>query len=274
MSYVVLSSNAGGPAVGSGGNRTGVNGSTTNCGGGGCHGTGAGTTVTITVDSGTTTVATTRYKPGHSYTIKIHGSNASSLPKFGFEFAAVSGSGTSQIQAGTFAPVSSPIFADPLAGITYIEQGNAISGAPAGTYDVSFVWNAPATNVGNATLYCTLNAVDGSGTANPSDISGNTSVVLTPIVTTGVAEVTSGAAITAFPNPVTSALNLHLADVTPGTYTLQVFNLSGSIVASQNLEVAGSNHMTTLSSANWTPGLYNVVVQKDGFSKSIMVVKQ
>ncbi len=269
FSYLTLMSNAGGPAIGSGGNRTGARASTANCGGGGCHGTGTSTVVTITVDSGTTTTTTTHYKPGHSYTIKIHGTNSSSLPKFGFEFAAVQGSGATQSQAGTFAPVTSPIFADSgPGGLTYIEHGSAISGTSAGVYDASFVWNAPTTNVGNVTLYCTLNAVNGNGLEDNADISGNTSVILTPIVTTSVTEFANALAITAYPNPTVNSLNLQM--VNAGAYSIHVFDLNGRTIANETVNGTGAS----LNTGNWAPGLYQVVVENGGSRQIIPVVKQ
>jgi hypothetical protein len=270
MGYMVLSSNSSGPANGSGGNRTGALGSTANCGGSGCHGTGTSTTVSITVDSGTTAV--THYKPGLTYTIKIHGTNTSSLPKYGFEFAAVSGAGVSQIQAGTYPVITAPLFADVLGPVTYIEQGSTLTGVPAGTYDQSFQWKAPTTAVGNITLYCTLNAVNGDGNQDALDISGNTSVVLIPAVTTAVATVQNDLSISAFPNPAINNLNLQLN--TAGTYTLQAINLNGSTVATQTIEVNNASATATINTTSWTPGVYNLVVTKDGNSKSIVVVKQ
>lgn len=271
MGYFVLSSNSSGPAHGSGGNRTGAQGSTANCGGSGCHGTGTSTTVTITVDSGTTAV--THYKLGTTYTIKIHGVNTSSLPKFGFEFAAVSGAGASQAQAGTFPAPAAPIFADALSGLTFIEQGSTLTGSPAGTYDESFQWTAPTTNVGNITLYCTLNAVNGNGGADASDISGNTSVVLSP-VTTSVASMDNIISITAFPNPTINTLNLQLDNAQAGSYALQVFNLNGSSVMNQELRVNGSAHTATINTSNWATGVYSLTIANGDSRKTIMVVKQ
>lgn len=268
--YLTLMSNAGGPAIGSGGNRTGAKASTANCGGGGCHGTGSSTAVAITVDSGSTMTPTTRYKPGLTYTIKIHGTNSSSLGKFGFEYAAVSGTGASQVQAGTFPTPTAPIFADLAGGITFIEHGSTITASTAGVYDVTFQWTAPTTNVGNITMYCTLNAVNGNASADASDISGNTSVVLTPIITTGVEELSNNVGVNAYPNPVTNMLNVQTAAA--GTYNVRVYDLTGHIYINENISTNGNT--ATLNMGSLAAGLYQVVVEKDGNMQVIPVVKQ
>lgn len=94
LAFCILSGYSSGPGY-YGINRTGSQGSVTNCSGNvsgtGCHGTATGTTVLLTVDSGTTTTATTHYVPGLTYTIKIHGNNSNSLPDFGWELSTVSG---------------------------------------------------------------------------------------------------------------------------------------------------------------------------------------
>ena len=281
MCYVVFTSESGGPAyygASGGGNRTGAKASVTNCGGSNgavsCHGTGTSTTVTITIDSGSTTTATTHYKPGLSYTIKIHGNNTALNPDFGFEFAAVSGTGATQVQAGTFSGLATSVSNDSYLGLNFIEHNHVLVGSPAGTYDQSFTWTAPSTSVGNITLYCTLNAVNGNAVADAGDISGNTSVILTPINTTETASIIENISIKAFPNPVTNNLNLQLDNAQPGTYSLQVFNLNGSAFLNQTIEVNSVSQATGINTSDWAPGLYSVVVEKDGSRKTTMVVKQ
>ncbi len=277
--YVAFTSESGGPAhagVTGGGNRTGAQASVTNCGGSvgvvSCHGTGTSTTVTITLDSGTTAV--THYKPGITYTVKVHGTNTASLPKFGFEFAAVSGVGGAQVQAGTFPAPTAPIFADPLGGLTFIEHGSTLTGSPAGTYDASFQWTAPATNAGTITLYCTLNAVNGANGADAPDISGNDSLKVLSWAALETPAIMENLSINAFPNPSTNNLNLQLSNAQPGTYTLHIFNMNGSVITNQNVEVSNAIQSAQINTSNWPGGLYNVVIEKDGNIKSLIVVKQ
>jgi predicted lipoprotein with Yx(FWY)xxD motif len=269
---LTLTSESIGPARSTAGNRTGAQGSITTCGGGGssCHnGTGAATTVTITVDSGSTAV--TRYVPGMTYTVKIHGTNTSLLMHFGFEFASVSGTGTSQIQAGTASGFPTNVAADVTSGLTIVEHHAALAATSAGVYDVSFTWAAPTTGVGNITLYSTLNAVVGDdNVSDAADASNNTSLVLTQeAASTSVASVTSNITMSAFPNPVTN--ELHLAITEAGTYSVQAYDLSGRSVSNENITVNGAP--ASINTANWATGMYIVEVSKDGNSQFLHIVK-
>jgi Secretion system C-terminal sorting domain len=265
MGYLLFSSYQGGPAFNSR-NCTGAKASVTNCGGSGCHGTGTTTSVTITVDSGSSMTPTTRYKPGMTYTIKVHGTNTSSLPKFGFEFASVSGTGASQVQAGTFGAVSGSLSNDVFSSLHFIEQNTAIAGTSAGVYDATFTWTAPSPAVGNITMYCTLNAVDGNGSENSADISGNTSVVLTQINTTSIATISNNNSFKAYPNPVVNTLNLQ--NDNNGAFSVKVFDLNGRLILSEQ------QNATSINTSEWAQGLYQVVVSQNENVQVIPVVKQ
>ncbi len=269
---LTLTSESSGPARSVAGNRTGAKGSSTSCGttSAGCHnGTAAATAVTITVDSGSTAV--TRYVPGMTYIVKIHGTNTSSLMHFGFEFASVSGTGTSQIQAGTASGFPTNVAADVTSGLTIVEHHAALAATSAGVYDVSFTWAAPATGVGNITLYSTLNAVVGDdNVSDAADASNNTSLVLTQeAASTSVASVTSNITMSAFPNPVTN--ELHLAITEAGTYSVQAYDMSGRSVSNENITVNGAP--ASINTANWATGMYIVEVSKNGSSQFLHIVK-
>ena len=276
--YLTLSSESSGPAL-FGNNRTGAKASLTTCGGGGCHGgTNAATTVTITVDSGTTTTPVTKYVAGQLYTIKIAGTNSNSNPKFGFEFASVSGTGASQVQAGTAVASSLPayVYSDALSGINIIEHGAALTATTAGVYNVSFQWTAPAAGTGNVTLYCTLNAVNGINGADAGDMSNNTSVVLSEeTVPNSVSSISANTAIKAYPNPFSSQFKLQMNNADAGTYTVKVYDLGGRTLFNEAVEVNGGNVETNISTANWAPGFYGIqVINKNGAQRIIPVIKQ
>jgi len=280
IACLTFSSYTEGPAAGSPPlNRTGAQASSTTCGdlSTGCHGgTSSATTVTITVDSGTTSV--THYVPGKVYTIKIHGTNTSSNPNFGFEFASVSGTGASQVQAGVASSLPANVASQSISGtgLNFIEHSSPLTATSAGVYDVSFQWTAPSTGVSSITLYCTLNAVNGDGAADAQDQSNNTSVVLAQEAAgpTSVAGIVNNISINAFPNPVSNMLNLQLNDAQTGSYAVEVFDLSGRSVANENMEVSNANQIANINTGNWLPGMYSVVIEKDGNRQVIPVVKQ
>ena len=278
FAYLTLSSHSGGLAFVGGLDRSGAQGTTTSCGtvGAGCHGgTGSATTVTITVDSASTSVPVTHYVPGFTYTIKIHGTNSSSNPKFGFQFTSVKGTGVSQTQAGTCSGFPAQVAITPLSGLSIVEQTAAITATTAGVYDESFTWIAPSTGAGNITLYCTLNAVNGNALADGGDICNNTSVVLAQEADLSVASGISNATeIKAFPNPATDNLNLQFANAVAGNYAVLVYDLNGKCIASSSVEVSATSQTANVNTAGWMPGFYQLVVAKDGNNRVIPVVKQ
>ncbi|MDR3680128.1 MAG: T9SS type A sorting domain-containing protein [Flavipsychrobacter sp.] len=270
IGYFALSSYTSGPAR-NGLNRTGCKGNTnTSCGGGGCHGgTSANTTVSIIVDSAGG-VAVTNYKPGITYTVVIQGSNTSSLPKFGFQFASVSGTGAAQVQAGTStAPVHCRISL--LSGINFVEQSTQIA-AVSGLYTVSIPWTAPATGTGTVTMYCTLNAVDGTGNQNSTDVSNFTSTTLSEL-TTGVAELTQDIATKVYPNPATSQFTIKMDNAGTGIYNVNIYDISGRIIATQNIRTNGTTVETVINCSNWPKGYYGVQIAQNGAQRVLPVVK-
>ncbi|MBX2907505.1 MAG: T9SS type A sorting domain-containing protein [Taibaiella sp.] len=273
MTGLMIMSNSAGPATSTGGNRTGAKGSTANCSTSGCHGTTSGVSARIWIDSAGTPV--TQYTAGKTYNIKVVGQHAS-LTKWGFQFAAVSGTGSAQVQAGTFSGVSLPIANHTLSGLNIIEQSSVITAvSPADTFVKSFTWTAPASGVGNITLYLTVNAVNGNGSDDAGDGSANITKTLTLYTppSSAVGTVNTDLTVTAYPNPVSgSSLNLRLGN-NYGTYSISVYDVTGRLVSSESIS-STVNGNATISTANWTPGLYKVAVANENSSQVISVVKQ
>jgi hypothetical protein len=269
----VLSSNSGGhAAAGSTNNRTGAKGSTANCSSG-CHGTTGTTTSIIRIDSAGG-VPVSKYTAGKVYTVHVVGKHSVNT-RFGFQFAAVSGTGSAQVNAGTFSGLPSSVAQRTASGLSIIEQSSVISAvSPADSFVKSFTWTAPATGVGTITMYLTVNGVDGMAGASSGDGSSNVSVSLplyTP-PTTSVASVTEQTKISAFPNPVMNELNLQL-DETFASSSISVFDITGRNIMNTVVapNAAGS---TTLNTSNWVPGMYKIVVANANGSNTISVVKQ
>lgn len=271
--YAILTSESSGPAL-SGNIRCGAKGNPNNCGGVGCHGgNGAGTTVHLTVDSvGGHPI--TSYAPGQTYSVTVSGNNAS-LTFFGFQFAAVKGSGASQTQAGTFSALPSQVGNHLFSGINFIEQTSAIS-APSGTYTKTFSWTAPAAGTGNVTMYLTLNAVNGNGSADNGDISN----AITPMVLTeqvshvALQSMPGSVSIRVYPNPAADILNVQSDNAANGNYSIQVFDITGRSFASQLVDVTSSSLNTTINTSTLATGRYFVVIEKDNARQVIPVVKQ
>jgi len=272
LGYISLSSYQSGLALIYGQNATGANGTATSCGGGGCHGgNSANTTVTITVDSGT--IAVNHYKPGKTYTIRIHGTNSSNLAAFGFQFSSVSGTGTSQVNAGSYGTLPTGIHSATISGIKIVEQSYALRPAIAGVYDTSFSWTAPAAGTGTVTMYCTLNSVNGNGTNDPADVSHNTNTQLTELSSVTVNNVFDNMSLNLYPNPVVNTLHVQMAQATEGNYSIAVFDLNGKMLLHEETVVNNNNYEMSINTSNWNSGLYLVQIAKDGAVKTMKVIK-
>ncbi len=303
--YIILSSASAGPGN-AGYNCTGADassgaGNPTGCVGGSCHGSSVNTGITVKIEldsagvtTSSTTLGTGHYKPGYTYTIKITGTNttASNLPKFGFQISATKGATATAtvVNAGalqsTGLPTGTHYLAAPGTSSSFyanlVEHSTRLSptsgtGATGTTYVESITWTAPAAGTGVVSLWAAINAVNNlpPGGADAGDLSNTNHLVLNESsVTTSVSEVSSALSITAFPNPTTSNLNINLDNAQAGTYTLSVFGMTGAMVANRAIEVNGTSSTTGINTANWATGLYNVVIEKDGSRKTLLVVKQ
>jgi hypothetical protein len=272
MGFIVLKSDSSGPAP-SQGNRTGAKGGVTTCSsGGGCHsGTAPAPTMAIRVDS-TGGVPVTQYTAGKTYTVTVMGKHASNR-KFGFQFATVSGTGSAQVNAGTFAGVTGGIAVHTAAGLNIVEHTGTIAAvSPADSFTKSFTWTAPATGVGTITMYLTVNAVNGNGSDDAGDISANMSKTLTLYTPVSVVNVAPAATIKAFPNPVVNNLNIQVGNAY-SNYSVSVYDITGRNIMNTTIDanVTGSASFNTSS---WAPGMYQVAVVNGENREVISVVKQ
>lgn len=268
ISYLTLSSHSNGPAN-NGYNRTGAKGTAATCGGGGCHGTGTGPTVSIMVHSGSTMVS--NYHAGQTYSIHIHGSGTTNN-HFGFQFCAVTGTGSAQATTGTYGTLPGGIVKHPLAGMSFIEHLLPLTSAAAGTFDTSFNWTAPATGAGTITMYCTINSVNNNGSEDGGDVSGNTSITLSEGVS--VPQLAANIGIKAYPNPVGDNLHIQLDHADAGTYSFIITDISGRNIVSQNATITAADYNTNINTSSLIKGFYLLQIVKDDAQRTIQLVKE
>jgi hypothetical protein len=158
-------------------------------------------------------------------------------------------------------------------GVSFVEHSHALQAKTAGVYDTSFVWTAPVAGTGTVTMYCTINAVNGNGNADNTDVSSNTNVQLTEVSSAGVNNVFDNMSLVAYPNPVVNTLHLQMNGATEGIYNVAVFDLTGKMIAKEDANVNSSNFDMTINTGNWSNGIYFVQVAKDGALKTLKVIK-
>jgi len=274
IAIATLSSYSDRPYHGGAGNRTGSNNSTANCSTGGCHSANTSNTqITITVMNNGTAVTT--YVPGQTYTVTISGINTSgtSLPYFGFQASTVSNANTAN-QAGTITATAGSTALRNAGSLQLLEHTTPIAGTAVSggwSYSTSFQWQAPAAGTGQVKFFVTLNAVNHNGLVSGDQPNANTAIISE--APTGVNEATKDVALKVFPNPAQNDVNIHADNVTPGTYTVTVFDLTGKKLENKNVTATGSELETSISVSGWAAGMYHVQLSKDGLKRVIPFMK-
>ncbi len=279
QSYAAGPARSGYDCTGAEAGGTGTFANPTGCSaGGGCHSTSATTGISAALELDSAGVAVTSYKGGMTYTVKLTGTNTTSttFPKYGFQIAAMKGSAIASTvsDAGTWAttglPASTHIAAPSSSGtlLTVAEQSSAIA-LSGGSFTKSFSWTAPAAGTGTISIWSAVNFVNGNTGADNSDKWNTNHIVLNEETasSTGVQQVANTLTIKAFPNPVSNMLNLQTDEA--GTYSAQVYDLNGRSITAASFSGNGS-----INAANWAPGMYQVVITKEGQSQVIPVVKK
>ena len=166
------------------GAETGL-GNVTGCKGSGCHSSSATLNIGVTIELDSAGIATNRYVPGMSYTVKITGVNngTTTLPNFGFQLGCIKDTlaQATPVNAGTWLTASLPASTRYAAAsavsyvLNLIEQSASIaattgSGGTGTTYSKTFNWQAPAAGTGYISFWGIINAVNGNGGSDGSDL--------------------------------------------------------------------------------------------------------
>lgn len=276
--YFTLSSNSTGYVTS---NRTGAGGSTVGCGDAGCHGTSASpstfTALGITVDSAG--IPVTHYVAGATYRVNFYGLAPSSanLHKFGFQLAAAKVTGGTQ--AGQFVAATLPAQASisTIGGFDMVRHNTPKDDSViilGSAYALQVSWTAPTTiGTGSVEFFGVMNAINGDNNASSADKWSSANTTLTELRDhTAVGDVNNTIGVSAFPNPVANTLSLQF-NGKDGVYGVKLFDMTGKVVATEKVTVTGAT-TSTINTASLAKGMYQVVIEKDGISKAIAIVKQ
>lgn len=193
----------------------------------GCHGGTDNTgpaTLTFNIGGGIT-----QYTPGQVYSCTV-GISQSGVDKMGFSCLALRDFNNTTI--GTFT------LTDPLRTRAYLDGiRNYVSHKPCaadastvGVNQWSFDWQAPATNVGNITLYLGALASNHNH-ATTGDSPYTRSVTLTPATASGVNEIINEITnATVFPNPSSDNFVISFNNLSSNKIEMTLYNLQGKKV--------------------------------------------
>jgi hypothetical protein len=264
--YMFMSGNVLGPASFAL-NATGSPGSTTSCGN--CHSGGGGTT-TNTVElrklSGGPEV--TQYIPDTNYIVTVKGNNAS-ISHFGFQLTALNIGNTN---AGSFSNFPATMHIGVAGGKNIVEHTDQLPKTN-NQYEAVFHWKAPSAGTGTVSFYGVINAVNNDGGLG-GDRPGTPFTVQLTEATTGVAETPTPADIKIYPNPVSTQLNIELANAGNDYHKLQVTDLAGRIMYTNPVTIRSGNANISIETASWPQGLYFVHLSDAISGRTVVISKQ
>ncbi len=224
-----------------------------------CHGGGNyGASASLQVLDSIGTTAVTKYELGRQYTIRLTIAVANGTPT-GYGFNMIDLRQSNNVNVKGFLPT-----AQQTAGIainTITATGNVYaehsSRQTAKIFNVK--WKAPSTNLGNIVFYAAANAVDGNSDSSNDSPTAGTSVQLSP-ATTGINELAEHINIQLSPNPTPSHVWVSIDSKMSKALKIQVTDMSGRTVVSENWSVAVGQNQRLLDMNGFAKGAYMVQV--------------
>lgn len=263
----LLLSNSGGAGAQQGVDRTGSPVGSGSCAS--CHNSGTfAPTLKVEVLDGSDVVTT--YQPGKDYKLSIVIDATSGTPS-GYGFQAVALNGMDDVEIGSFAAPGMGKRLTTINDRTYVEQSETSS-------ENTFLldWTAPQEDVGDIRFYVGGNASDGSGSS-----SGDNGIFLDNPLTLSFSTVSAVAdfqgvafGMKILGNPVSSQIDLLLSDVEQGTYLLEVFNMQGRVVKSQQRQLLDGEQRISLAANELQKGLHIVRLSNGKTQISQSIIKQ
>jgi hypothetical protein len=233
-----------------------------------CHGgtavNSAGGSISITSPD----MVNWEYTPGQTYTINVTiAESGISLFGFGFEALLASGANAGTLNAGTGSTIKTAMIGGNNRRNVVHQQD---SGTGNGSHTWTFSWQAPATDQGDVTFYCSGNAANGNGTTSGDHIY-TFSQVVNAAIPNGVAQgqlndwnIVNQRA--------TSQLVVSGSTETADVLTVKIFNWAGQEVFVQNgIAVAAGNFTQSVQVPAHISGMNVVVVMK---GSEVMVKKK
>ncbi len=236
-------------------------------GNGNCHvgGSSAVSGITITSSPAFSLNANSdpEYLPDSIYQITITAS-ASGFTRYGFGCEILNSSNTN---AGNIQnPGSGVKF------LTYIGRKNAVHSttklAATGVATFTFKWLAPASGIGDATIYAIANAVDGNNAKSNDFVLSPQSMLVVegtppppPPDTTGVKEINSSVSqISVFPNPATDITTISYYLKQNQTIKIDLISINGTVVKQ-------------LYNQEETPGFHSQILNLQGVASGVYFIK-
>ena len=237
-----------------------------------CHNTGTfGSSATLEVFDSLGTTLVTKYALGRQYTVRMTISVTSGSPAaYGFQMIDIRKKDTVNVKG--FLPKTSQAANIGIDTITASSRVYAEHNSPLGSNVIDVKWKAPSTDVGTIVFYGAGNAVNLNGAFSGDNGTASTSVQLVSPISSSVNELSENVKIQLSPNPTPSTVSVWLDSKMSQTLKIQMTDMTGRMVLSENWAITIGQNQRTLDMQNFAKGAYMVQIidNQDIISKKIL----
>ena len=230
-----------------------------NCTNSGCH-----TSFTYNTGTGSITPSSSDmtgwiYTPGTTYNMSITVAKTS-VALFGVDVEILdstgANAGTINVTDAAKTQTASVMVSGKSRNNLTHKSGGGTSSSGAATFN--FSWTAPATDVGNVTMYFTGNASDNLNNKTGDYIYGSSQVFTPVVVPSGISEVSQLHGLTINPQPISNTMTISFYSQSTEKMNANIFDLSGKLVYSLESKnaVIGENILSIAKPENLTSGIY------------------
>lgn len=189
------------------------------------------------------------YSPGTTYTLRYTVMPGAGSPsKYGVQSVVLSNDENNNI--GTF---GTPLTGTRVANIStrkYFEHSSASS---SNVFEIE--WTAPDAGSGEVKVYAAGIAANANGT-NAGDNGVANTLLLTELVSSLRTPKPLAINILAFPNPMNNIMKLHIESEVSGRFQLELTDLSGKSIFTENIDLQVGEHVFTKDVAALPGGIY------------------
>ncbi len=236
-----------------------------------CHGN--SNTISMTtgidiLDDTGSSVATTGYVPGQTYTVRVmHDVITGSPIGYGYQIVSLFDTDNSDVNAWQNPATNVQVALAGQTGRMYAEH-NGISDT--NSFDVE--WVAPADGSGSITFYSCGNAVNDNAMSS-GDAAACSTLNIAQAVTNSTGEI-EAAKMLLQPNPFSDQLTIKVQDLSRSMdINLNVYNIFGQVVSSKTLNIGQNQEVISLDLSHLSNGKYMVQLLGKDLNLTKKVIK-
>ena len=232
-----------------------------------CHNGGNyGASVNVRLKDKVSGETVTEYTPNETYDVEVIVGTTTAPGGYGFQVIALKDTDNSSVSTWANNVTPNTKFKT-IGSRQYFEQANVLP-------DSIMVseWTAPAAGTGSVTFYAAGNAVNGTGTS-ANDQAVTNEFTFTESTTSTLSLTKMGIRMNTFPNPTIDVLNLSLEMNASKELTINIYNLEGNRMETQNVMTQSGDNQFRFDVASYNSGMYFLEVADGANQTAIRFVK-